>query len=383
MRPTGRGAAVLGAAALLLAGGFAAAVPLLVVLGAVAAAAVAAALLLTAGRLPVGARRSVHPDRVERGRPALARLRIRNEGPRRQAAFRATDRLGGATRTVAVRALPPGAEAVHHYELTTSARGRLTVGPLTLDREDPLGLARRRLSTGDTATLWVHPRQLPVRTPVAGHPRHHHDGPAADALRGSADLRDVREYVPGDEVRHLHWKATARTGRLMVRDLADPPQSRCTVLLDTRRGAPAEAFEEAVDLTASLLCAAARAGQRGRLLTSAGLDLPVPDGPPGVRRLLDTLAELGRDDAGDGLLTAAARHSGGTLIVVTAAAKAAVPAGLRRRFAAVVVVALGPVAAPANPVAAPAGPVPAPAGVRVLRATGAEDAVRRWSEVAG
>jgi uncharacterized protein (DUF58 family) len=365
VRPTRRGVAVTVAAGLLLAAGPALRYPVLTVLGAILAAAVLAAVALTAPALRVEVHRSVHPDRVERGRPALAELRVRNTGRRRQSGFLATDAAGGAARTVRLAGLLAGAEAVRHYELPTSARGRVTVGPLVLRRADPFDLVRHRLPTGATATLWVHPRQFPARALTAGVPRHHHEGRPDGALRGSAELLDVREYVPGDEVRHLHWKATARTGRLMVRDLADPHRGRTTVLLDNRPGALGDAeFEEAVDVAASLLSASARAAQDTRLRTWSGLDVAVPGGPDGIRRLLDELSQVRRDAAGADPVVPA----GGGLVVVTGGGATLDAVTARRpQFGTVLVVALG-------------GPVPAPAGVRVLRADGAEEAVRLWNE---
>ncbi|GAA3768391.1 hypothetical protein GCM10022225_63680 [Plantactinospora mayteni] len=397
MRLTRRGIVVLAVAVPLLAFGFWGGYPMLRALGAVLLGAVLAAVLLTARRRPVEVRRSVYPERVERGRPALASLRVRNPGGGRRSGFVATDAAGGATRTVRVRALAAGAEAVHHYELPTAVRGRLTVGPLTLHGVDPFGLARGEPHVGESATLWVHPRQFPTRAPMAGYPRHHHEGPTDGALRGSAQLLDVREYVPGDEVRHLHWKATARTGRLMVRDLADPEQPRFTLLLDTRP-APLTAaeFEEAVDLAASLLGAAARAGHHTRLVTSAGLDLVVAGGAPAARRLLDELCELGRDDVrAAGLVPpslATSGPAGGCLVAVTAGeTPLAVLTALRHRFPMIVVIVLGRTGdgsgrpsgeSPAEPEPARRRP-DAATRCRVLHADSAEQAVRRWNETLG
>ncbi|MFC5112167.1 DUF58 domain-containing protein [Kibdelosporangium philippinense] len=63
-------------------------------------------------------------------------------------------------------------------------------------------------------------------------------------------------------VRHLHWKATARTGQLMIRDYADPQQPQFTVLLDNRQVIPAAPeFEEAVEVAASLVVAGGESGQ--------------------------------------------------------------------------------------------------------------------------
>ncbi|MFE9207266.1 DUF58 domain-containing protein [Micromonospora sp. NPDC007230] len=378
MRLTARGHIVLALGMLSLAFGLWGGYPFLRALGGILLGAVTAAVLLTAPRRAVTVRRSVYPDRIERGRPAVASLWVANPSDRRRFGFVATDSAGGATRRVQVRPLPPGGEAVYHYELPTDKRGRLTVGPLKLHRADPFGLAHSVSPVGDTATLWVHPRQLPARPFAGGHRRHHHEGDRTDdALRGSVDLKDVREYLPGDEVRHLHWKATARTGRLMVRDLADPTQPRLTLLLDDRSGPLTEAgFEEAVDLAASLLGAAARAGHHTRLVTSSGLDLATPSGASGVRRLLDELCELQQDGAGDSALSPATlsrgRTGGGALVVVTAGAGLGSLARLRDRYPRIFLIALTGLDQ------APSAPVP---GARVLAAADAAEAVRRWNEV--
>ncbi|MFI6024445.1 DUF58 domain-containing protein [Amycolatopsis magusensis] len=317
MRLTRRGVAVLVLAVVLLGAGILVGHPMLRALGGICVGAVLVAVVLVGRRPRVAVSREVYPDRVERGRPALARLLVRNEGTRRQAGFTAGDRVGSGVRTVGVRALAPGAQARYHYELPTERRGRFEVGPLVLERSDPLGLARTRLASGEPVMLWVHPRRHPVRAVSGGQPRHHHEGRAADdALHGSLDLREVREYVPGDEVRHLHWKATARTGRLMVREFADPDQPRLTLLLDTRQE---RGFEEAVEVAASMLNAAALSGHRCRLVTPAGLDLSTPDGPHAARRLLDELCVAVPEPAQVPLVPPAlslARSRGGALVVV-------------------------------------------------------------------
>jgi uncharacterized protein (DUF58 family) len=295
-------------------------------------------------------------------------LRVRNRGARRQPAFTATDRAGAVTRTVQVHGLLPAAETVLHYELPTGARGRWPVGPLTLERRDAFGLARSSLSAGETTTLWVHPRQLPARALFGGQRRHHHEGAVTDsALRGSVELNDVREYVPGDEVRLLHWKATARTGQLMVRDLADPQRSRFTVLLDTRAAAATpERFEELVETAASLLGASVRAGQHTCLLTSAGARIAVDGGRGSAGPLLDALSEVGQDDHEVTL----PGERGGNLVVICGDGPVLVsPAWLGQRFGRVDAVVM-----------AGSGEVP---GARTLRAETAAEAVRRWNETLG
>lgn len=377
MRLTRRGVCTLAAAVVLIALGLVAGYPLAVALGAIALGAVAAAIGV-AGRGPrVEVIRELFPDRVERDGRAGITLRVHNPGLRRQGGFTAVDRIGQDRVTVAVRPLSPGAEHPYVDELPTGRRGRHQVGPLTLVRTDALGLGRSEVSLGATATLWVYPRTHPVGAVTGGLPLHHHDGEASETSpRGSLDIREVRPYVPGDEVRHLHWKATARTGQLMVRDYADPHRPQFTVLLDDRREVGAPEFEEAVELAASLVVAAAKADHRCRLVTSGGVDVGTSSGWDAVHRYLEELCVVARtEDAGLPLVPdALARWGGGTLVVVSSstavsAGDRAALVGVRPRYADVILLVGLPGAAPEVP------------GVRVLRAANAVDAIRQWQTV--
>ena len=117
-------------------------------------------------------------------------------------------------------------------------------------------------------------------------------------MAGAMDLRALRPYVPGDELRHLHWKATARTGQLMVREYVDPAQPWCVVVLDTRRDVlDADAFEAAVEIVASVLWAAAEQDRPVRLATTGGLVLDVRSGTTGLRAAADQLCLVAQDTA--------------------------------------------------------------------------------------
>lgn len=374
MRLTRRGVCTLVVAAGLVALGVLAGHPVLVTLGAIAIGAVLAALGV-AGRAPrVEVIRELFPDRVERGAGAVLTLRVHNPRPRRQSGFIAVDRVGRDRVTVTVRALAAGAEQSYLNELPTSRRGRHDVGPLTLFRADALGLGRSELSLGEMATLWVYPRTHPLRAVAGGLPLHHHDGEATETSpRGSLDVREVRAYLPGDEVRHLHWKATARTGQLMIRDYADPHQPRFTVLLDDRGETGETEFEDAVELAASLVVAAVNADHRCQLVSSGGVDVVTTSGPGAVSRYLDELCVLTRtEEVGLPLVPGTlARAGGGTFVVISSSVTAedgAALVGLRPRYGDVIVVALN-------------GATPPVPGVRVLGAVSAVDAIRQWQTV--
>jgi uncharacterized protein (DUF58 family) len=231
----------------------------------------------------------------------VAELVVGNDSSIRQPAFLARDVVGGELREVPVRSLPPGGSARYRYDLPTGQRGRITVGPLSVERSDLLGLARARGQIGQAVQLWVYPRRHPVRLSAAGRSRHHHEGePPPIPVRGSMDLRSLREYVVGDELRHLHWKATARTGQLMVREYVDPAQPWCVVVLDTRTHMlTPDAFEEAVEVVASILWESCEQDRPSRLCTTGGLRTDSLGGAAGVRELLDQLCLVTQDERPD------------------------------------------------------------------------------------
>jgi uncharacterized protein (DUF58 family) len=372
VRLTGRGKALLAGAVALLAVGMLLGMPLLRGLAGFALAAVAVAVVPTLGVVRPSVRREIHPDRVQRGTPAVAQLIVSNESARRQPAFVARDTVGDTNVEVTVRELPAGGSARYLYELPTEKRGRIAVGPLVLERTDLLGLAQTRIEVGDPVDLWVYPRRHPVRLPAAGRPRLHHEGdPPPFPVRGSMELRALREYVVGDEPRHLHWKATARTGQLMVREYVDPAQPWGMMLLDDRASAlTPERFEEAVEVVASLLWEACERDQPTRLCTTSGVRIDSVGGADAARALLDRLSSLSqadRSDLGLDLATATGQRHAGWCAVVGGAASRDVAVAVRR-FARAVVIDLS----------ATGGDE---AGVPTIRVANAADAVRGWNAV--
>lgn len=301
MRLTRRGVAVLVTAIVLIVLGTVLGMPLARALGGIGAGAVLVAVLPLVRRLRPTIVREVRPDRVQRGTSAVAQLVVRNDSAVRQPAFVAHDPVGDDVREIAVRALPPNGSARYAYELPTERRGRLRVGPLTVVRSDLLGLASAGVEVGEAAEVRVYPRRHPVLLSPAGRSRHHHEGAAPPIpVRGSTDLRALREYVVGDELRHLHWKATARTGRLMVREFIDPAQPWCVVLLDDRRAVLEQAaFEEAVEVAASILWESCEQDRATRFATTSGLLLDTGGGADGARTVLDRLCEIQQVDRSD------------------------------------------------------------------------------------
>ena len=112
----------------------------------------------------------------------------------------------------------------------------------------------------------MRPRRHPLGLLPSGRLRDL-EGPTREVSKGTASFHQLREYVPGDDMRHIHWRTSARTGTLMVKQLVDTTRPEIVVIVDNRLSAvDADDFEEVVEVAASIL-----AGGRGR-----GLPVPAP-----------------------------------------------------------------------------------------------------------
>ncbi|WP_344056651.1 DUF58 domain-containing protein, partial [Sphaerisporangium rubeum] len=218
---------------------------------------------------------------------------------------------------VLVPPLAPGAEARVEYAIPTPRRGLVTVGPLTLDRRDPLGLARRTDHLAPATVLWVRPRVHPLAAPPAGL------APGQEIRRDraaeSASAYDgLREYRAGDDPRRIHWPSTARTGQLVVRRPVEGTGPGAAVVLDTRTAAlsPA-AFEDAVEVAASVMTAAGP-GDGAVTLHILGED-PAAALRAGARGPVDRLTLAEQADSGVASLRSLVRGTGpsGALILIT------------------------------------------------------------------
>lgn len=151
----------------------------------------------------------------------------------------------------------------------TQRRGPVSLGPWTMERVDPWGLMRRRVGEIEGVALLVVPRVRPVS--LAALPSALADF-GGSAEMGTNTFATLREYVIGDELRHVHWRSSAKTGKLMMRQYVDITRPRITLVLvaEERAYTSADEFEETVDFIASLAAVASSSGLDVEVVTTAG-----------------------------------------------------------------------------------------------------------------
>ncbi len=243
--------------------------PELVTLGLAAAATLllASIWLLVSPKLAV--EREVQPHRVFEGTTAQATLRVTNVGRRRSPPLLVTETVAGHRTTVPVPALAGGDSCAAGYPLPIGTRGRYVIPAVELGHTDPLRLLHRGRPRGGELVVHVYPRVHPLTLNTAGGPQDAEGPTAGNAPLGGVAFHSLREYTAGDDWRHIHWGATARTGTVMARHVVVPDEPCQLVVLDTGPASyTGSLFEDAVRVAASFCVAAESAGLPFELRTT-------------------------------------------------------------------------------------------------------------------
>lgn len=234
----------------------------------IVAGGIAVALLLIALPFLLGGRAysvkfSMPVDRVVAGGEVTGTLRVTNVSSRLELPGRIDVPIGQGLTDVHVPLMRAG--AVHEERVAVPAyrRGVIDVGPVTTVRTDPLGLLKREVAWADIHRLYVHPVTVPIPSTSAGFVRDLEGNPTSDIVDSDMSFHAIREYASGDGQRNIHWKSTAKTGRLMVRQFEESRRSRLAVALSLRADeyASPEEFEMAVSAIGSLGVRAIRDGR--------------------------------------------------------------------------------------------------------------------------
>ncbi len=230
-----------------------------------------------------------------------------------------------------VLSLWPGAEATARCRIEARRRGVFLIGPAQIYSTDPLGLQTFAQRMPLVSELTVYPAVLPIQQSwLRGAAAQGWRGGASALARGAGDdFYGVREYGPGDELRRVHWRTTARTGTLAVTEYAQGVTLDMTLALDLSHAAylgtgegEGGALECAVTLAATLAADLLRHGHTVRLLTAgARADERMPAvGPQEMPRLLETLARVQADSTltlADVLDADRAGGAAATLVAIT------------------------------------------------------------------
>ena len=210
-------------------------------------------------------------ERVVAGETVDGEIEIRNVGARTTLPGRLDLPVGDGLVELGVPLLRAGHQVSQPVSIPALHRGVITVGPPTAVRTDPIGLLRREHEWDATHELYVHPRTVAVPATSAGLVRDLEGNPSRRLVDADMSFHAIREYAPGDARRQIHWKSTAKTGRLMVRQFEESLRSRLAVILSLAQAdyASDDEFELGVSVAASLAAQAVRDGRDLDVVTGA------------------------------------------------------------------------------------------------------------------
>jgi uncharacterized protein (DUF58 family) len=246
----------------------------------VAAIALVALVVVLAGRTPpVQGGLDQTSLRVVRGQPATVRMTVRLPQAWRWRWLRVVEgRVAVPVATSPLRKPDSDGEVSLKLPVDTSTRGERPIGPYAVVHGDPWSIVRREAFRAEGGTLTVHPRTVSVRR-SALPALQQGDSESASRRSGEEHFFALRDYVLGDEPRTVHWRSSAKAGKLVVKQQVSPAPNNTMIVLDADASAYGsddkfssgwveERFESAVEVAASLAIAQADRVEQVHVVTT-------------------------------------------------------------------------------------------------------------------
>jgi uncharacterized protein (DUF58 family) len=222
------------------------------------------------------------------------RVLVRN-GKRLFTSYSVNCVVPGAFAPVYFAAIPPAGSAEKEVQVKFERRGLYRYGDFQVLSGFPFVLLSRagRIRVAGEALVY------PALHDVEGMLRDAIGGENADVLSASGDeMHSLREFRYGDDWRKIHWKASAKTGKLYAKEYADHESTRMTVVLDNLLPEGGQLFEIAVSLTGSFARYFIEKGYFVRVVSSQKI-IPFGRGEEHLFKILDILAMIREEQEWD------------------------------------------------------------------------------------
>jgi len=193
-----------------------------------------------------------------------------------------------------VDVIPPRSMVTLRVQRTMSKRGNHPLPAVVVTSGFPMGFFRREVILEDDRSVMVFPRVYRMERSVIDRLDDTGNRPRPTLTPGD-EFYGLREYIPGDDLRYICWRVSARVGELIVREL-EPGSARSVVIVLDTRGVPhsmehEEKSEWAIDLAASLAVAFLDR-QYTLALSTPHHALPPGQGESHILRALELLARV-------------------------------------------------------------------------------------------
>lgn len=218
------------------------------------AGAMLAACAYLFGRATYRVTIELNPRRVTAGERAMGRMEVVNTGTRTVLPTRMELPVGEGLAEFIVPRLAGGQDDESLFAIPTERRALIVAGPAVSVRGDQLGLLRRTTRWTDQVELFVHPRLTRIAATARGLVKDLEGQTTKTITDSDLAFHALRSYEPGDDIRNVHWRSSARTGQLMVRQYQETRRSQLLLMMsaDRRFYASDDEFELAVSALASV-----------------------------------------------------------------------------------------------------------------------------------
>ncbi|MDR1212767.1 MAG: DUF58 domain-containing protein [Propionibacteriaceae bacterium] len=254
-------------------------------IGAVGLILFALSILFVIGRTRLEVTLEVSGQRVNVGDASVARFELTNVARAPLVGLGVELPVGLAVARYTTPVLANGAAYEEWVTIPAAHRGVVPVGPVRSQRGDPIGLIRREVAWTDSIDIFVHPQVVPVESLGTGLLRDLEGQTTQDISNSDLAFHALRDYVPGDDQRYIHWKSTAKLSsaageqKFLVRQFLDTRRSHVVVIAGTELGdyTDEEEFELVLSCAASIAVQAIRDEMDLSLICgSMGVAHPVP-----------------------------------------------------------------------------------------------------------
>ena len=152
------------------------------------------------------------------------------------------------------------------FELLPVRSGRYRISAAAAKISDPLMLSSLPMNCDDSSFITMMPETVDLQLSYASDAAMLENDRSADSRRGSdpGEVRGIREYVPGDPVRNIHWKLSEKTDKLLVKELGNPITDQFLVILGNESDVShdPEALEASASVYSSIIHSLLRDGVR-------------------------------------------------------------------------------------------------------------------------
>jgi len=178
------------------------------------------------------------PEEMYANRPAPVKVRVRN---RKRFLPGFLLRVIAGEQRVFFPYVDPGSEAIRHLTFSAAQRGRLAVGDVHVCSVFPFNFFVRCSKSGEAREGVVFPEPKPCDPGVLFGKRNRARGEQhSDRTGFDSDTQSIRDYVQGDPLKYISWKATAKTGELKTRELSSLSDRPVVIDFDEVMGRNAE-----------------------------------------------------------------------------------------------------------------------------------------------